>query len=409
MPFPCRPPCPLAALLGLSLLLQFGCAPRLGTAAWVIRYDIENPAEVASVCTAAKETGLDILLTQVRGRADAFYASDLAPAPERPAEVEPGFDPLAATLADCAPLPVHAWLNVFFLWGDIDPPRAGNHPINGDPAMILRDNDGRSVADYSAEDRARGWIEGIYADPASTAYRTLFVRTVQELVRRYPVAGIHLDFVRYPGSGYGQSGVLGERFRREWGFDPRLLPEGLLTPDLDRWLSGDMEPGDRLLATAALLWADLRAQAVTALVREVHDTLGRAGRPLALSAAVLADSAKAYLDHGQDWQSWVDQGLLESVFPMAYFGGLDRVGGQLRNLALAQQPQSPVRLWAGLGAYIKTPEAIGREAAMARELGFDGVALFSLGHLLRKPEGPDPYLAAVARAGHDRRPQPAPV
>jgi len=397
----------LFCLLTLALCLT-GCAPHPKIAAWVVRYDIETPAEVHEICRTAQETGLNRLLVQVRGRADAFYRSDLAPAPEPPAEVPAEFDPLAATLAACAPLEVEAWLNVFFLWGDTTPPLAARHPLNRDPGMVLRDADGRSVAEYSEEDRARGWIEGVYADPASAAYRRLFVQVVEELIRRYPVTGIHLDFVRYPGADYGQSGELGERFRARWGFDPRLLPKPLLAPDLDTWLRGEMAPGDRVLATAALLWAAMRAEAVTELVREVRAALAEAGRPLSLSAAVLADGGKAYLKHGQDWQGWIDQGLVNALYPMAYFGGPDRVGGQLRDVALAQRPQAPIRLWAGLGAYIKEPAEIGREAATAAGLGYDGISLFSLGHLLARPAGAAPYLAAVRTAG-TRRPRPAPV
>jgi hypothetical protein len=86
---------------------------------------------------------------------------------------------------------------------------------------------------------------------------------------------------------------------------------------------------------------------------------------------------------------------------MAYFGPSERVRGQLGEIA--QQRVEGVRYWAGLGAYIKGPEQITAEAAEAKNLGYDGVALFSLGHLLRKPEGVAPYAAAL----HGRRADPA--
>ncbi len=393
----------------LILALLAGCAPRPQTSAWLVRYDIENPAEVTAACQAARAAKLDTLLVQARGRGDAFYRSDIAPRPEPPAAVAPDFDPLAATLTACAPVPVQAWLNVFFLWGDTTRPASPRHPVNLMPQAVLRDDDGRPLTDYSGEERARAWVEGIYADPASEEYRRLFVRVVEELVDRYPVAGIHLDFVRYPGPGFGQSGVLGARFREQWGLDPRLIPTPLLTADLTSWLAGDMEPGDRVLTTAGLLWAAARAQAVTDLVRAVHEALAGTGRPLTLSAAVLADRARAYRNNGQDWLDWSEDGIIDALYPMTYFGGLDRVGGQLRDLALTLRPDNPVRLWAGLGAYLKKPAGIGAEAAMAAELGLDGVSLFSLGHLLAKPQGPGPYFAALRSAMGPRRPRPAPV
>ena len=397
---PCRFPLPRLSALLITLLLT-GCAQPLATTAWVIRYDIENQAEAETICATAKELHLDHLLVQVRGRGDAFYQSRLAPRPEQPASVAPGFDPLAATLAACRPLPIHAWLNVYYLWGDASPSASVLHPANGDAETLLHDNNGRSVADYDATERALGWIEGIYADPAATAYRDLFTRVVVELVDRYPVAGIHLDFVRYPGLRYGQTSPLGERFRERWGIDPRLLPENLLAPNLKRWLVGEMPPGDRILATAALLWAEQRAEAVTALVRQVRQELDATGRrDLPLSAAVLSDPGKAFLNHGQDWPTWIEEGLIDAVYPMAYFGPEERVGSQLRDVMLALPPDAPTKVWAGLGAYIKEPGQIGAEAETARDLGVDGIALFSLGHLLQKPSGPWPYLEAIrSRAG----------
>ena len=390
----------------LATLLLTGCAQPLATTAWVIRYDLENRTEVDTICATAKELHLDHLLVQVRGRGDAFYQSRLAPSPEPPATIAPGFDPLAATIAACKPLPIHAWLNVYYLWGDESPSASTLHPANGDPETLLHDNNGRSVADYDATERALGWIEGIYADPASTTYRDLFTRVVAELVDRYPVAGIHLDFVRYPGLRYGQTSPIAERFRARWGLDPRLLPEHLLAPDLRAWLAGEMPPGDRILATAALLWAEQRAEAVTALVSQVRHELEATGRDLPLSAAVLSDPGRAFLNHGQDWPTWIGQGLIDAVYPMAYFGPEERVGSQLRDVTLALAPGSKTQVWAGLGAYIKEPSEIGTEAETARDLGVDGIALFSLGHLLQKPAGPLPYLDAIrARAGH-KQPRP---
>ncbi len=85
---------------------------------------------------------------------------------------------------------------------------------------------------------------------------------------------------------------------------------------------------------------------------------------------------------------------------MAYFGPEERVGSQLRDVMLALPPDAPTKVWAGLGAYIKEPGQIGAEAETARDLGVDGIALFSLGHLLQKPSGPWPYLEAIrSRAG----------
>lgn len=391
---------PLTLLL-VALGLLAGCASRTPIAAWVVRYDADTPAEVEHACTAAKNAGFDTLLLQVRGRADAYYRSTIAPQGESLAKAPADFDPLGAALAACAPIPIHAWLNVYYLWGGEPRPTEPRHPAHPSHDWIINDADGRSVADYTELDRALGWLEGLYADPASESYRQLMTIVVRELVERYPVQGIHLDFVRYPGAAYGQTGPLGDRFQAAWGIDPRLLPVEITQEIMNRWLNGAMKPGESVLTTAALFWADLRAQQVTAMVRAIRNAIKESSRPeTELSAAVFPDIDDAYLARGQDWRTWAKEGLVDALFPMAYFGPDERVAGQLREIAPHRVPG--VRYWAGLGAYIKSPEQIATEAAMARELGYDGLALFSLGHLLRKAEGITPYSTALTghTAGH---------
>ena len=369
--------------------------PRAEMASWIIRFDIDTPEEVERTCSAAKSAGFDALLVQVRGRADAYYKSNIAPRAESLKEAPPDFDPLASVLEACGSIPVHAWLNVYYLWTGDEPPADPSHAARAGRSWILRDADGRKVSDYSEFDRAVGWIEGIYADPASSGYRRRFASIVRELIDQYDVAGIHLDFVRYPGPAYGHGGKLGRKFQKSWGLDPRWIPDGPTASGLDTWLSGSMDPADRVLTTAALLWADLRSSEITALVRDVGKAVSQSGRNVTLSAAIYPDSGPAFVEKGQDWLDWTKNGLVDTLFPMAYFGEPERVGRQLENIAALLTP--PIQAWAGLGAYIKEPEKIRKEAALARGLGYHKICLFDLGHLLMKPSGYRPYVRAIQK------------
>ncbi len=121
------------------------------------------------------------------------------------------------------------------------------------------------------------------------------------------------------------------------------------------------------------------------------------------------DAGAAYVEKGQDWRAWADRGLVDELYPMAYFGGEERVGAQLRGVREALGPgASRVRLWAGLGAYRKEPEQIGREALLARQAGYHGVCLFDLGTLASGPRGLAPYARAVARRAEAPPSGPAP-
>ncbi len=381
-------------------LLAAGCAagPPVRTAAWVVRDRLASPEGVARACAAARDAGLGTAVLQVRGRGDAYYRSALAPRAEALAAAPDGFDPLAAAVDACQGLRVVAWLNVYYLWGGDEPAVDPAHPAFARPDWVLRDRDGRSVAAYGPVDRALGWIEGIYADPASAGYRDRFAAVAAEVVARYPVDGVHLDFVRYPGPAYGHGGPLGRWFEDAWGIDPRLLP--LVASNPERWLPGDLAPADRVLATLALLWAEARAARVTALVAAVRAAVDDARPGVSVSAAVFPDPGRAYRTKGQDWRTWAGLGLVDELFPMAYFGGQDRVARQLRTAASLVRPVAPgVALWAGLGAFIKPVDAIRAEARVARGLDYDGVCLFDLGTVADGPGG----LAAYVRAASGPR------
>lgn len=391
-----------AGLLFLAALAS-GCAgPSVRTGGWVVRHQLAKPGGPEQLCRQAGAAGFDQLLVQVRGRGDAYYPSELAPRAEALAAEGAPADPLAAVLSACPDREVVVWLNVYFLWEGDTPPADPTHPARAHPEWLLRDADGRSVAEYGPLERAAGWIEGLYADPAAAGYREHFAAVVREVVTRYPVAGVHLDFVRYPGPDYGHGGALGEAFTAAWGIDPRLLPPERRVPDLNSWLAGELSPAERVLTTAALLWAEARAARVTALVRDVRAMLDAEAPQVRLSAAVFPDPGDAYLAKGQDWPTWAADGLVHALYPMAYFGGPERVAGQLQTVA--GRVPADTELWAGLGAYIKVPEVVGEEAAAARALGYDGVCLFDVGTLLGSEPGLAGYQRAITGTRITRRP-----
>ncbi|MBI5440467.1 MAG: family 10 glycosylhydrolase [Deltaproteobacteria bacterium] len=388
-------PC-LALLLSTTAAVAPVPKESLSRGVWIVRDRIEGPSAAGEAVEAARGAGFDTLVVQVRGRGDAYYRSELVPGAE---VLPPGFDPLAEVLARSGGARVLAWMNVFYVWEKEGPPQDASHVAKAHPDWLLRSADGRAVAEYTPAERSLSGLEGTYADPASRDYREHFCAVVRELVSKYRVDGVHLDFVRYPGAGFGEGGALAESFKRAWGVEPALIPEELRRPDLGAWLRGETPLADRVLVTAALLWAETRAAQVTELVRAVRGALDSVRPGLELSAAVFPNASAAFLSQGQDWGSWAEEGLVQALFPMAYSGGTERVTAQLEAVRDLVRTRAPaVRLWAGLGAFVKDPASVRAEAAAARELGYDGLCLFDLGSLLAKPAGPGPYAAALEAA-----------
>lgn len=372
----------------LFIILVPGKSWAQDVAAWVVRFDIETKEKVDAICQQAHEDRFDRLLVQVRGRADAYYQSDLVPRGEN---IAPDFDPLAEVLSKCKDIEVDAWLNVYYLWTGDTPPDDVHHPALK-RSWLIKDAMGRRVDTYSGLEQSQRWIEGVYADPASESYRRYFVAAVVELVRKYPVHGIHLDFVRYPGSFFGAGGQLAQEFAGEYGIAVQDLPEKLSRQDFAAWLNGSLSQEKRRLITARILWDYRRAAEVTKLVAMVRSALLHARPTVRLSASVFPDPVESFFDKGQDWPGWLADDLIDELFIMNYFGDKIRVQGLYDEVMGVVGKRD--KLWLGLGSYIKSPEDIAAEMALCAG-GDQSACFFSLGHFLSQRKSVRAYVDAV--------------
>ncbi len=293
----------------------------MNKALWVVRDKITSQAAIDDLLADATVRGIRDLVVQVRGRGDAYYRSALEPRAETLAD--DGFDPLAHLLraGSYVGVRIHAWVNVFFVWshpkGEL--PRSREHIVRAHPEWLLRPDGVRHLDPVGGAD----W-EGIYADPTNAAAREHTLAVYEDIVRRYPIAGLHYDYVRYPQVTYAAS-------------------------------------------------SDDHA-AVTALVREGAARL-RAARPeLLISAAVFPDPAVAGARVLQRWPDWCAEGLLDLACPMAYRRDTAEVARLLQG-ARAAAPNT--QLWGGLLAYAGEPELLRDQLAAARSAGCDGAIVFA--------------------------------
>src|ERR1700730_6441130 len=92
----------LGILCGVWIAALSGSPPEVSEirALWVTRSSLTPPASIAALVRTAHEQGFNTLLVQVRGRGDAYYASDLEPRPAELGRQPVSFDPLAAGLSE---------------------------------------------------------------------------------------------------------------------------------------------------------------------------------------------------------------------------------------------------------------------------------------------------------------------
>jgi uncharacterized lipoprotein YddW (UPF0748 family) len=330
---------------------------------WVVRTALVSPAQVDKVVDEATEAGFNALFVQVRGRGDAFYDSRLVSRSLLLAQQPVSFDPFARLLdrARARGLEVHAWVNVL-LTAHFGQPLPEGHVLLQHPEWVMVPRSAAAsalnaapggLARLASHAKGDADVEGHYLSPSALGVPEHLEAVVREIVRSYPVDGLHLDFIRYPNPDYDYSTSALESFRR-------LRGEGDLLGGPSR------NPG---------AWDEYRRSTVTALASRLGGAARRERPGLVVSAAVTADEAQAVSQRFQAWPQWLSDRLLDAVIPMAYTPDSRIFTAQVQQARVLVG--SGHRLWAGIGAYRLDLAGIVEKIQLAREAGATGIVLFS--------------------------------
>lgn len=375
---------------------------------WVVRTTLTDADAVRRMVRETHEAGFNTLLVQVRGRADAFYRSTFEPAAPQLAAAPAGFDPLALVVAEAHArgMAVHAWVVAQLVWGVGPLPDDPEHLVNLRPDWLAvpRELAGElhEVNPFAPEYRQRihAWavanrerVEGLFTSPSHPEARERLSRVVEELLARYPLDGIHLDYLRYPSPEFDYSRRTLEDFR---GWAAGRVPPGRAASMDARVREGDATAWAR---ENPELWDSWRESQVTATLRAVRTVVDAApGEPL-LTAAVFADPVDARRGRFQDWPEWLAGGWVDAVAPMAYTPDDARFADLMEAARRADAAAGGRRVWAGVGIYQTDLEGAVRKVDLARAAGAAGFVLFSYDWAVGEGsagEG-EPYLGAIAR------------
>lgn len=245
-------------------------------------------AELVSILDDLQYIGVNTVYLQVRSRGRLIYPSDLEPLSSDfvPSNsiYQLGYDPLEFAIQECHKrgMSLHAWLVVLPLGSDAE--------VRAMPKWCYPRSSTDGVVHYN-----RYW----YMDPGSPRTWTHLRAIVRELVERYRVSGIHLDYIRYPDRSKG--------FPDQMAFSRSMFTH----------------------------ISDFRRANINKVVAEIahelaSDSIVIGYKPF-LSAAVVGryrrgeQSTKgewtAYDSVYQDPVAWAKAGTIDFVVPMMYFKG----------------------------------------------------------------------------------------
>jgi uncharacterized lipoprotein YddW (UPF0748 family) len=308
-----------------------------------IRPKETSPEQVREHMLALKEANMNAVYVESWWRGYTIFPTDNEVTTQNP--IYEGFDVLQAYIDEGKRLgiSVHAWVTNFYGGG----PALEKHPdwtiVSRQGETFIRAEGGVAYALNPALPHVRDFVASIY----------------RELLTKYDVASLHLDYIRYPGSGnftndFGYDDYTRGLFRSQYGKDPLQL-----------------HPGDEGWED----WLQFRTSIINTWVDRVVDEARTTKPGIGITAAVWPtyDTAPALL--AQETKTWTDKNQIDHLFHMSYVRDPELLVSDLqKSLDIAGNKAFVV---SGIGTYMEFPKwtIVQQVDRVNRDGGF-GTAMF---------------------------------
>lgn len=279
-----------------------------------------------------KESGFNAIIVNMLWAGVAYYPSEVLPVAE---EIKEKGDQLtlAVDAARKYGVQIHVWKVNWNL--------AGSAPKE-------------FVEKMRAEERLQKDVSGNevkWLCPSHPENFKLELESMLEVVRKYDVAGLQFDYIRYPDSSSCYCPGCQKRFEETTG------------KSVINW------PQEVISGKHSAEFADWRREQITRLVRAVSEQAHKIKPKIKISAAVFP---LRYDTVGQDWTTWVKNGYLDFLCPMNYTDSNVEFKVFVTNNLAEVKRRIPVYP----GIYVYTFAGVVEQIQIARTLGADGFIIF---------------------------------
>lgn len=320
------------------------------SAVWVLPWSLKSPSMIDSLLATLQKNGQNTILAEVRYRADAIYKPNKVDSTYVNNETvshyfsDRDFDALGY-LCKVAPkykIAVHAWMTTYVITSRDLSKLPHNHIYYTHKDWITTDINGNLM------DKAN--LEGYYFDPGIPEVQDYILNIVCDIVKNYPqLAGIQLDYFRYPNQKYGyHPKSISE-------FDKLNIPRSY--ENLQKW----------------------RVKQITDMLELIYCKSKAINPDIEVSVASISDRDKGYNKYSQNWLNWLDEGMVDRVYLMAYSKKNSDIEKLVKDKSLAKHKEKIV---IGLRAWNNSKKRysvnkICEKIKIARMNGYRNIALFS--------------------------------
>jgi uncharacterized lipoprotein YddW (UPF0748 family) len=262
-------------------------------------------------------------------------------------------------IAEQTGIELHSWI-IALNWPD-------KATMTEHPGWYVVNGNGDSSVDKPAYVDDYNWL-----CPGNPEVREFMKKRVSDLCGYDGLAGIHLDYIRYPD-------VVLAPFHRPQYYIPQ---DDLVHPYSDYCYCDHCRNEFKKIAGVDPLtipdqatnqaWLKFRLDNLTGLVDELYEIVHRSGKML--TAAVFATPELSIFRVRQDWVNW----KLDSVMPMIYHRyearPVEWIGTATREGVEALSGKIP--LYSGVHLFHLTPEELGLATKVSLKAGAAGITLF---------------------------------
>jgi len=307
----------LSLLLFLCTSLQARDLTTEFRSVWVITWEHinaakssqENMATIRRILDDVQRANMNAVLWQVRQEGTAYYRSPYEPWGQYAGYHDPGYDPLAYAVQEAHKrgLEIHAWFNVFFASNT----ETAGAPAAAHPEWICRNQEGQPIS------------FAITLSPGLKPVRDYTLAVAMDIVRRYDLDGLHLDYIRWNDVTGGANLHKAEpQLPSLDGFISEEQQQALTANNASNYFYDVEHPYSAGVPAGFSAWEEWRRWSVTEFVRTLHDSIQTAKPWVRLSAAALGRYDwglwNGYYHVYQDAALWFNQGYVDQLMPMHY-------------------------------------------------------------------------------------------
>ncbi len=335
---------------------------------WILRDSLTSPEKIQKALIYASEAGYNKVFIQIRGRGYAFYNSKIVP--KNPL-VDNSFDPLkyAIEISKKLDIELHVWFNTYILWSSSYEPKDLNHIYHLKKEWTEANTYGKM--DYTINlksPKIPNW-EGIYLSPLHPEVNPYLLSLISEIISSYDIDGIHFDYIRYQDEIYGYNSYGRDRFKDLYSIDPSDIAKGIISTRFG-W-------SQEFVDSTKNIWNKFRQDAITNLLVSTSNYINNNNLEIKLSAAVKPNLLTAKKRYMQDWDSWLNNGLLDFVVPMNYYSEVKDFNNDIQIMKYFIDKSLQDKIVMGIATYNQSADDAADKILISRLNGFSGISVFS--------------------------------